>query len=302
VSLGSDEMLVCPRWGGLARLKHGVGDPCGVWLWVHVKKTGGTTVGESVIKAAVEQGWERLVIVPTPAKPGAGGREKFQLPPVWTTKGARSLRSVPMSTPVSKSLSGTWPDVLQRVNRTARPRLVARMHVQSVHDRFAHSWAQDVEVPLKRMLAEKGCRLHRATVLREATSRAISSAFYEHVPHAHYSEFVRHESNYQVGFLQDVFTSLPKATEAPYRHVAPADVAAVLSLLSTFDLVGRTEELEQFEDAFAAALGLRAGSVALRHDNPTPTTQRYDLTPQEVELTERMNALDAQLVQGLCMR
>jgi len=265
----------CTAALGLRRQPSQTSAACGVWLWVHVPKTGGSTVECTLLQEAAQSaGWPWVAINPV-------------------------LRALPSNASIKHAHLGfhkLWGEVLRDLNATARPRLVVKMHSPSRHDPDVQDWVTDVEAPLERLLHARGCFLRRATVLREAAARAKSHVFFKRVPHSSYSTAIKSDANGHINFLEAVFPV--GGANGGRRNVSAEDVARARKILSRFDLIGRAEELRQFMSAFAAQLGVAKvpdGRCAV-----TPSVDKYPLTPKEEALTVRENALDAQLYRSFC--
>ena len=81
--------------------------------------------------------------------------------------------------------------------------------------------------------------------------------------------------------------------------LADADFERALAALAEFDVVGRTEQLDEFLRAVAARMRWTP-PAATAAANPTPRAQRHDLSEEERAWVHNRTALDAELVSSLC--
>ena len=245
---------------------------CGLLVFVHFPKTGGTTVAQHLRNHNV-----------------SGGK-------AWST--------------VTITGGTTWEAVLARVRREApHPRLIAIHHVGAAVAFTDPVLQERVIRPLEHELRGSGCRLMRTTLLREPSSRAASAAFYHRVPHEQYSAWIaEHAADSTIAFLlYNRQRRLVGNATSPMTH---EDLERAQRALALFDAVGRTEELSAFLAHVDALLGWSpspkspsASSPAgpVPYANPTPESQKYGLTSEERLWTARHTSLDAQLLDSLCV-
>jgi hypothetical protein len=235
---------------------------CGVLAYLHIPKTGGSSVTQFLQRHTV------------------GGRG-------W------SLRTI--------NAQYTWSHVLEQIQQQqSRPKMVVVHHVDAGTAISDPRLLADVLEPLDCHLRKRGCRLVRATVLRDAVARATSAAFFNGVPHDLYAKWIaEHAADGTIAFL------LANRMKVGGDHrVTSGHLQIALRALARFEAVGRTEEL----GAFLAHISRLLGWPSALSDpdnvpsaNPTPSTRRYELSHEEYEWTSNHTMLDAQLVASLCI-
>ena len=139
---------------------------CGVFVFLHIPKTAGSTITQHLQQNArgyLHGGWNHTTI----------------------------------------SGSNRWVDVLRTiVHENRRPKLVVIHHVQATQALSAPYIQGAILQPLRCHLLEKGCKLVQATVLRDASARAISAAYYNRVPKSEFVTWVGdHATNGMIAFL-----------------------------------------------------------------------------------------------------
>ena len=196
---------------------------------------------------------------------------------------------------VTVSAETPWSAVLERAREQKYPRLVVVQHVESPKSLVAS--AADLR-ELQCALKAKGCTLVRATTLRDAAARAASAAFYNRAPRAKFGRWVQeHATNGMTTFL--VHNRMRRRRHNRTVALADADFERALAALAEFDVVGRTEQLDEFLRAVAVRMRWTP-PAATAAANPTPRAQRHDLSAEERAWVHNRTALDAELVSSLC--
>ena len=244
-------------------------------MFLHIPKTGGSTVTEHLRRQARGgQGWAHTTI----------------------------------------TTDRTWPDVLARMRRqTSRPKLIVVHHVEASGALADPALQAAVIAPLRCLLRERACHLVLTTLLRDASARASSAAFYHRVPHAEYSGWIgEHATDGAVSFILHNRVRLRRRNQT--IQMTRTDLQRATMALANFDSVGRTEELDAFLAHLDALLGWKSPHPHPRDGGPahgaaastppkvntTPERQKYALTSAERAWTANRTTLDAQLVASLC--
>jgi len=245
---------------------------CGILAFLHVPKSAGSTVTrhlQQITRGVPSNGWSELTI--------------------------------------STEANHTWPDVLQLAREQKHPRWIVIHHVDAAPPgMLSEAFRKNILVPLECTLRAKGCRLLRATVLRNAHERASSAAFYNKVPHCNYSSWVaEHATDGILSFVLHNRLRLRRHNET--HRMTSEDLLQAQEALGEFDIVGRSEQLGTFLQAIDMLLparlttssGMQPLALAAR-ENPTPSAQKYELTNEEQAFTMARTVLDQELVSTAC--
>lgn len=238
---------------------------CGVVVYLHVPKTGGTAVTQFLHQQAT------------------GGRNSW-----WST---------------TVNEQNTWASIVARMQQQQRPRQIVIHHVDT-HVALSNATLQRAFIkPLECWLRGKGCRLVITTTLREAASRATSAAFYNRVPHERYSEWVaEHASNGMTSFL--LYNRLRLRRQNRTLPMTKQSLGHAEAFLSGMHAVGRTEELTAYLAYMHHLLNGNSSSSALSsqvsRENATPERFKYGLTAEEQAWTRERTMLDQQLYESFC--
>jgi hypothetical protein len=242
---------------------------CGVLVYLHVPKTGGSAVTQ------------------------------FLREHVSRSEGTWWLSTVTAQRP--------WKAIVAHIRKQRRPKHIVVHHVEATTSLSNASLNHALLAPLQCWLASKGCQLIRTTTLREASARAMSAAFYNHVPQAMYRSWVaEHSSNGMVSFL--LHNRLRLRRRNLTLPMNDQSLQRAQAFLATFDAVGRTEDLSAFIRYIHGHLGNSSSSTsqlsrqqsANLHENVTPERFKYILSPGEREWTQERSALDRLLYESLC--
>jgi hypothetical protein len=274
--------MATPRWCGLS--KPTTPADCGVLLFMHIPKTGGTTVSDFLLKTGASHGWTWRAIHDV-----GGNPVDPRLGMVGVTHNATPIVH---HAPSGVREHSSWDRVMTECRVLRKPRFVVEQHIWAGHgSSFAGNLYSRVLNPLNTTLSQKACSLKLATVLREPVARTRSHASELHLNHSAYAAFATTAgSNTQTYFL--LHNAYQDNGVAP--RISPAHAARAHELLtSSFDLVGRLEELDAFLDAVAALLGW--AKPPPRHETLNQRPPSFSLSEAEVQLTHAANALDSQL-------
>ena len=239
---------------------------CGVLVYLHVPKCGGSTVTRFLQQHA------------------SGGTHGW-----WQS-------SVTPETP--------WDSILHRLHHLRRPRQIVIHHVDAPTSLANRTFFASVIEPLKCHLRSLGCRLVLTSVLRNASTRATSAAFYNRVPRQLYSPWIaEHARDSMVSYVLHNRVRLRRHNRT--IPMKTSDLLQAQSFLERFDAIGRTEELGRFLSYLTTLLhGRKEESADREHRsttiNRTPEQNKYQLTAIEKEWTRRHTRLDEQLFNSFC--
>lgn len=249
------------RWCGLPPQPPPRSLRCGVLVYLHVPKTGGTAVTQFLLQHASKSGWWFSTV--TPQKP--------------------------------------WAAIAAQIRKQRRPKHVVIHHVDASIALSNATLAESQLRPLQCWLKSHGCQLVYATTLREASARATSAAFYNRVPQAQYRPWIiEHASNGMISFLLHNRLRLRRRNQT--WPMTQQSLQRAQAFLSTFDAIGRTEELPAFISHLQRLLGngSSSSSVASIRENATPERFKYVLTAEDRRWTQERSALDRQLYESFC--
>jgi len=231
----------CDEWCGLPQ-GESTHMKCGLFWFLHVPKTGGTTLASWLKERAEMHGWSYA--------------NMWRLSLNETEKG-------PMDSEVhwrTWNQSIQWQHhVLQELKRP-RPHIIVHDHHQmpGLGNRFLR---EEVLKPMARELAEKGCEMRFATSLRDPVSHSMSrirNEFATEGIHERFMNFSKANSNSMAKYVVYNFQTQWPANLKTFSLQPQADedlLADASEILSTFDLVGRTEDFEAFFTHIRSTLG-----------------------------------------------
>jgi len=254
----------CLAWSGLARPVSPI--RCGCIWFVHIGKTGGTTVERHMEQAAKANGWAYERMFGRPVS-------------LWNT-------------------SLGWRRVVAEM-RKPRPSIAfVSQHHGAPGLGGSDDMLRSTILPMRRALEAKGCRLVLATVLREPVERTISSLFFNNIGRRQLPSWAASEgSNYQTKYLVGGWRL---ATAQSRKRPSRVPLASASAMLSHFDLVGRTEAMSAVLQAMDRITGVEGGHGAATPQLNRGRTRRYSLTPSEVRLLHNHTWADASLYYRFC--
>ena len=282
----------CEKWTGVPETDKDAEPPmkCGVLWYLHIPKTGGTTIMHHFHDLHERYNWQYA------------NMWKLQVPP--NEKG-------PPGSPYHWTAWNTtkkWTNVVLPELSQAQPRLIVHAHhnMPGLGDPYMFN---QVLMPMKRSLEAKGCELRLATALREPVSEVVSLMLFRQIP---FEEFIpRMEENSDAMskyILWNYHTQWPLEYQ---RGTTPnANGVKLLQrsreLLSKFSLVGQTENLNQFIHFINLALGWPTSDVprpwvtgSMKH---TRAFTPYTPSAAMLERVKGANVVDSLLYHTFCSK
>ena len=132
---------------------------------------------------------------------------------------------------------------------------------------------------LERELSQRNCSLVLATVLREPVSRVVSSVYFNEVPYSDVRSFVERRSDLQVKYIMFGHPNKWPPSVA-LGQATPELGGEAAAALSSFQLIGTTENLTSFAARMQNVIGLR-NVVGLRHEHSN-IPHRFNLTEKDL--------------------
>lgn len=268
---------------------------CGVLWFLHIGKTGGSTVANFLKASQDTAGWQFVEFWGKAANPH------------WNQ-------------------SSGWRRIQQALGASAAPRLAVHHHhgVPGVLAPELGAWLAQLRLRLK----ARGCALIVATLLREPVSRALSHGTYDRATPPELCGHARDTSDTQwrsllatwgcdqarvgpcvaFGRGDDPAPSLPQRLALATRALGGGSTRAaelggswLRRLAEVFDLVGATHELARFLALLRGLIGY-AGVVAATKAvvNPTDDCDKYEPSPEQLWWVREHNQVDAALYSAWC--
>ena len=244
---------------------------CGVFWFLHISKTGGTSVQDYLVAVARRSRWKFVNLEHQPCDP----RLKSANIAEWAQ-------------------SPTWQAALHELRRP-RPRLLVHQHHCS---QGLGAYLLPQLLQLKQSLKSRGCSLLLGTVLREPTSWIQSAIFFTRTTHHEVRRFASSLSDYQVKFITFGYNGATRherwSWPAPWNaSVATPELAKrALQTLSSFSLIGRTDRLAAFTSSVAHAISVDPPEVPHHlSDSPHP----FELTKEDMAWIRRCSVADTWL-------
>jgi len=270
----------CKAWCGLPDKPEPM--KCGVFWFLHVPKTGGTTLMSYFKKSAEANGWKyadmwQMQVKPEDSKPG----------PIHWGKW---------------NMTEKWFNVMSELEKPA-PKILVHTHhnMPGLGNRY---FATEVLAPMAKKLAKKGCEMRYGAVLRDAVEHVKSAAFFGRVRNKRQMDrYGPRNSNpmtkYVVYNYQSQWPRGFKWFPSP-EGVDEKLFTSASQILSNFSLVGRTEDLGTFVRKLNVVLGWPEEQKAER-ENTTPAENHYELGTDEVAKLQQYNVLDNKLYKQFCV-
>jgi hypothetical protein len=274
----------CASWAGMPAKVEPM--QCGVLWFLHIAKTGGRDIitqlkGQALGPLAKEEG---------------GFVSARELPANWTFVELwydRQMGASPMKSRRYKDTEA-WKTMERALAEEAQPKVFVHDH-NNMAGFDDENMFDEVLRPMACALEARGCKLTLATMLREPTSRAKSHVFFEGgVTHDNFQQRMSSISNYQTHYLlhNHNFHKIQKLEEA--------DQARAAQMLQHFELVGRTEDHDEFKAFMHTVMGMPNEPNENSDNNKTPDAQKLELTQDEELVARESNLLDTKLFNGLC--
>ena len=270
----------CKAWCGMPDKPKPM--KCGVFWFLHVPKTGGTTLMSYFKQQAPRYGWKyadmwQMKVEKEDARPG---------PIHWG----------------SWNKTAKWQSVLAELAED-HPKLLVHTHhnMPGLGNRY---FVTEVLAPLAQKLAKKGCELRFATVLRDAVEHVKSAAFFGRVRNRRQMErYGPRNANPMTKYVSYNFQSQWPTGFKWFPNPDGVDeklLASAQQILSNFSLVGRTEDLGTFVKKMNVVLGWPEDDTAER-ENTTPLANHYKLGASEITKLQEYNKLDNTLYNSFCV-
>lgn len=237
----------CKQWCGLPK-RESTRMHCGVFWFLHVPKTAGTTLSAFLKERAKIHGWSYANM--------------------WKLSLNESERAPPMSEIHWKrwNTSDQWQRNVLRELKRPRPHVIIHDHHQ--FPGLGNQYIQDEVIkPMAAELAEKGCELRFATSLREPISHTMSRVRNEFATegiHDRFMNFSKSNANSMAKYVVYNFQTQWPANMRMYTLQPDVDEELLREsseLLSMFDLVGRSEEFEEFFKHVRMTLGWEGSKI-----------------------------------------
>lgn len=265
----------CPRWGGVPPVVKSM--TCGALIFLHIPKTGGTSVNTLFYNVANQSDWTMTEL--------------------WQDLGPGLCE---------QRVAWNATEAFAKLNTElgkARPKVIVSIHhgVPGLQKYMLNHWIMPTYCSLK----SKGCELRLATVLRDPDSRATSGLFFNRVKEDRTSirSFIEWNSNLQVDYILRGSKHCKSESEARAVMTSEGQVEKAMQTLAFFDLVGRTEELDVFNAAVLETLGHPSINVSMNSFGGQKITDagfKYKLLENESSFIAQSNKLDDQLYSGFC--
>ena len=314
----------CDEWRGVPPNDAAADAPmsCGVMWYLHVPKTGGTTMMHHLHSHAEEYGWKYADMW------------KMRIPKQETN---------PLYSPhhwKTWNMTEEWKVVLDE-REQPKPKLIVHHHhnVPGLGDSYM---LNQVLSPMAQALTSKGCEFRFTTVLREPVSELKSLMLFRKVKSGDYITKVQENADAMSKYLIWNFhtqvcasavalgchasdalwpallsrSAPPRLAQWPKEYSQPGEATPVRSaellkkareILIHFSLVGRTEELDSFIRHTNLMLGWPADLHTDAWVTGSETGQRaesdfteYELDDEQIEATKQANKVDSHLYHTYC--
>lgn len=279
----SDPLSACPKWTGIPA-KPVKPMKCGALAFLHIGKTGGSTVSHHLQRNAE-----------------AGNYSYFSLYNVSKDRNG-DIKTDP--SPGARFEEWSEWQALSRALDGEQPRVAFQMHHGMPGLALPGNLLETHLLPMKERLRAKGCDLTLVTVLRDGPSRVKSSLAYS-LYHGHENlttlpsscPFFKNAANRETTYLLRGHQRRPEYTDPDSeRSMLPEARRA----LSAMDFVGRTEELDHFVSRLNVVLGLPAGLRAETENAVPDEFKKTNFTDQEERCLNATTAADQELYRDYC--
>lgn len=248
---------------------------CGVFLFYHIGKCGGTSVRQ----------WQQEL-----AKASEDELHFMDM----------------MQRNLKRNRSPEWPRLVRDVESEIKT-LSTRDKWLSIHQHHGTPglrYMMTVYRQWKRAVESQGCRFILTTVLRDPLSRAKSLVSYNNIPRENFERFVMRTGSGQASYL--LFGTCQPRTDTqapiwcdgpgamPNKTVSTNMMNELLGYLNEFDIVGKTEELDSFvseSERLTNWSRFTSSSSSSLHDEGTSKAPRANPSYAKYEFTSEMEDL-----------
>jgi hypothetical protein len=237
-----------------------------VFWFLHVPKTGGTNLASFLKERARLHGWSYANM--------------------WKLNLSKEERSDDHEVRWRTwNVSNQWQNNVAAKLKADKPKII--IHDHHLMPGLNNPYMQEhVLGPMARDLQRKGCELRFATILREPIGHAMSrvrNEFATQSVHERFNQFSSQMSNSMAKYVVYNFASQWPEALREYRVQPQIDEDLLKNssiILANFDLVGRTEELDEFVRHVRLTLGWE-GTVLRGEDK----NSHQDYVTREIEET-----------------
>ena len=262
---------------------------CGALVFLHIGKTGGTSIVDHLRQQAAAGGFEKFDV----KRPEDPDRHKD---PDWGNT-------------YNYTEDPDWQAFLRRAHHEKRPRLVLQLH-HGVPGVGCYLWEHELR-PLRHVLEGKQCELRLTTVLRNPSDRLQSEINYKlqrqqpeerNVTDEQLCQSAHWESNVQT---ETILSGHPLAEGNIWRTSGTINrqdcnttdgSPAIETLQELFDTVGCTEQL----DSYAASLDMILGASRRPLVHQNPSTFHANFSARALECVRDSTQADKALYDTFC--
>ena len=278
----------CDEWTGTAAASAEPLLTCGVLWYLHIPKTGGTTLMRHFHANKGRNGWRyaNMWKNPIPEEERGAPGSSHQ----WATW----------------NVSKEWTHVV--LDELSRPKPKLIVHTHHNMPGLGDAYMQDAVLrPMAQSLRSKGCEIRFVTVLREPVAEIVSLMLFRHVPQ---SEFIKDVEKNAEATSKYIMYNFRTQWPQMYRFGLPTQdqgeqlLLAGQDILHNFSLVGRTEQLDAFVAKVNVMLGWPASLTAApvrtgRQDQESDAETRSSWVPYEPNATQLARVREANIFDSL---
>jgi hypothetical protein len=270
---------------------------CGVLWFVHVPKTGGSTVSDWLRRHSLANGWGTVrTLARGPYRMYDSGHLEEGMPERRAIGSA--LRS---ANATARQQSPVWKAIWRDAARTdgQPPRFVVKTHTGSLGT-GSYLLSRGIFTRLAELLARRGCGLAVVTVVRDPVQRTASWAVASHVRRKMFRSLVARIGNAQSQYLwygDDFPRWLRSPTNLPDK--------AFSLLRNRIAVCGVTDRMDAFLAEVASLLGWRASAPRVRYNvGQKAATPLFweNYSREDLETVENATWLDRQVYRACKQR